>query len=69
MATLAKKIKAAKGGMLKLKTLAGGTLTVVANGKNLMLKDENGATANLTVTDVMQSNGVIHVIDAVVTPK
>lgn len=69
VATLAKKIKAAKGGMLKLKTLAGGTLTVVANGKNLMLKDENGATANLTVTDVMQSNGVIHVIDAVVTPK
>ena len=69
VATLAKKLKAAKGGSLKLKTLAGGTLTVVANGKNLMLKDENGATANLTVTDVMQSNGVIHVIDAVVTPK
>jgi uncharacterized surface protein with fasciclin (FAS1) repeats len=34
-----------------------------------MLTDENGAVANITIMDVMQSNGVLHVIDAVVTPK
>ena len=34
-----------------------------------MITDENGNSANVTVKDVMQSNGVIHVIDAVITPK
>ena len=68
-ATLRKQVKSAKGGKLSLKTLAGNKLTVMANGDNLMLRDENGATANITVANVMQSNGVIHVIDGVVTPK
>ena len=68
-ASLRKKLKAEKSGALVLTTLAGSKLTVMANGSNLMLKDENGGTANITVADVMQSNGVIHVIDGVVTPK
>ncbi len=67
--TLRKKIKAQKGGVISLKTVAGGNLMVMENGDNLMLKDENGATANITIANVMQSNGVIHVIDGVVTPK
>jgi uncharacterized surface protein with fasciclin (FAS1) repeats len=57
------------GGKIKLKTVSGGKLIARMNGKNIMLTDENGAVANITVLDVMQSNGVIHVIDAVVTPK
>ena len=57
------------GGKRKLKTVSGGKLVAKMNGNNIMITDENGVTANITVKDVMQSNGVIHVIDAVVTPK
>lgn len=35
----------------------------------MMLADENGNTATVTIADVVQSNGVIHVIDAVMLPK
>jgi uncharacterized surface protein with fasciclin (FAS1) repeats len=37
--------------------------------RNIELTDENGNVANISTYDVYQSNGVIHVIDAVVTPK
>lgn len=56
------------GGKKKFKTVQGGKLTISTNGNNLMITDENGNTSNITVKDVIQSNGVIHVIDAVVTP-
>jgi uncharacterized surface protein with fasciclin (FAS1) repeats len=39
------------------------------NGKNVVLKDENGGTSTVTIADVNQKNGVIHVIDSVVLPK
>ena len=67
-ADLMKKIKAGNG-KASLKTVSGGTMMAMANGDNIMLKDENGNTANVTIANVGQSNGVIHVIDAVVTPK
>ena len=53
-----------------VKTLSGATLMVkkAANGK-LTLTDEMGGTANVTIADVKQSNGVIHVIDKVLLPK
>jgi uncharacterized surface protein with fasciclin (FAS1) repeats len=38
-------------------------------GKNIVLKDENGGMATVTIKDVYQSNGVIHVIDTVLMPK
>ncbi len=58
------------GGKAKLKTLSGGTLIVSMNGAhNIVLTDENGNTANISIYDVIQSNGVIHVIDTVVTPQ
>lgn len=60
-------VRAGKG-KAELKTVQGGTLWVVANGDNLMLRDAQGNTANITVANVMQSNGVIHVIDRVVMP-
>jgi uncharacterized surface protein with fasciclin (FAS1) repeats len=66
---IAKLIKAGKG-EAKLTTLSGGTLIATMNGEhNIMLKDENGGEANISVYDVYQSNGVIHVIDSVVLPK
>ena len=38
-------------------------------GKDLYITDENGNSAKITIADVNQKNGVIHVIDLVVTPK
>ena len=65
---IAKAIKAG-GGKATLKTVSGGTLTAWMRGSDLYLTDENGASAKVTIADVNQSNGVIHVIDNVVTPK
>lgn len=63
------KIKAGKGSGA-MKTVSGGTLTAKMNGAhNITLTDENGGVANITTYDVYQSNGVIHVLDAVVLPK
>ena len=56
-------------GMAKLKTVEGGTLTAKAMGNTVMVMDEKGGTANVTIADVYQSNGVIHVIDKVLMPK
>ena len=65
---IAKAIKAGNG-KATLKTVQGGKLTAWMEGKNLYITDENGAKAKVTIADVNQSNGVIHVIDGVVTPK
>ena len=54
------------GGKAMLKTVAGGTLTATMKGGKLMLTDEKGGMGPVTQADVMQSNGVIHVIDTVV---
>lgn len=50
-------------------TVQGGTLKASMKGKKLMLWDEAGAMSTVTIKDVYQSNGIIHVIDAVVMPK
>lgn len=66
---ISKAIKSGKG-KATLTTVSGGTLTAMMNGEhNIMLKDENGNTANISTYDVYQSNGVIHVLDAVVLPS
>jgi uncharacterized surface protein with fasciclin (FAS1) repeats len=66
-ADLAKAIKAG-GGTAKLTTVQGETLTAMMKGKNIELKDEKGGVAKVTIADVMQSNGVIHVINKVLMP-
>lgn len=50
-------------------TVAGGTLIATSNDGKVFVTDENGNAAQVTIADVNQSNGVIHVIDAVVLPK
>jgi len=58
------------GGKATLRTVAGGTLTAELNGPvNIVIKDATGAAANISVYDVIQSNGVIHSIDRVLMPK
>jgi uncharacterized surface protein with fasciclin (FAS1) repeats len=56
------------GGAHPVETLGGCVLEVTYEGDNIMITDENGNTANVTIADVKQSNGVIHVIDAVLLP-
>ena len=64
---LAKKIKAG-GGKAKLTTVNGEKLTVMMDGDKIALKDTKGNVATVTIADVKQSNGVIHVIDKVLMP-
>jgi len=56
-------------GTASLKTVQGGTLWFMMKGKKLVVKDEKGGWAYITIKDVNQSNGVIHVIDHVLMPK
>ncbi len=56
------------GGKAELKTVEGDTLTVEKAGKGLVIIDGKGDKARVTISDVMQSNGVIHVIDTVLQP-
>ena len=58
----------AGNGKASLKTVSGGTLTFWMKGSKLMLTDEKGGMAMVTIKNVYQSNGVIHVIDTVVMP-
>ena len=67
-AALSKAIAAGKG-KATLKTVAGGNLTATAMGGNVMVTDEKGGSAKVTIADVVQSNGVIHVVDKVLLPK
>ena len=53
----------------ELKTVAGGKLWVSKKSGKYWLKDENGGMATITIKNVYQSNGVIHVIDHVLLPK
>ena len=66
---LMKAIKAGKG-TATLKTVSGGTLTAMMKGpKTIELKDEKGGVSTVTIADVMQSNGVIHVVNTVLMPQ
>lgn len=62
------KIKAGNG-TATMTTVQGGTLKASLKGKSVILTDEKGGMSTVTIADVNQSNGVIHVIDTVVLPK
>jgi uncharacterized surface protein with fasciclin (FAS1) repeats len=66
---LKKQIKAGNG-TAELTTVEGGKLWAsLQDGNHIALKDEKGGTAMVTIANVFQSNGVIHVIDSVVLPN
>ncbi len=56
------------GGKAVLTTVQGETLTARQVGKGITLTDSKGGTARVTIADVRQSNGVIHVVDKVLMP-
>lgn len=57
-----------RDGAASFETVQGERVTVMRNGNNLSVMDANGNSANITLVDVAQSNGVIHVIDSVLMP-
>jgi uncharacterized surface protein with fasciclin (FAS1) repeats len=60
---------AANGGKLMLKTVEGDQITLEKSGSGWAVVDQKGDKAMITIADVNQSNGVIHVIDTVLMPK
>ncbi|CAN5226642.1 fasciclin domain-containing protein [soil metagenome] len=67
-ATIAKAIEAGNG-KATFKTVQGENLTASMDGKNVIITDAKGGKSKVTIADVMQSNGVIHVVDTVLMPK
>jgi len=65
---LKKRINAGNG-TAELRTVEGGKLWASADGNHIMLKDEKGGTTAVTIPNVFQSNGVIHVVDTVLMPN
>jgi uncharacterized surface protein with fasciclin (FAS1) repeats len=57
------------GGKHTITTVSGGKLIATVKDGKIMLEDETGGMATVTIADVRQSNGVIHVIDHVLLPK
>lgn len=64
-----KKMVKDDGGMHEVTTVGGCVLKLSIKGKKVLITDENGRVAKVTIADVKQSNGVIHVIDTVLLPK
>ena len=65
---IAKLIKEGNG-TASLKTVSGGTLKASMKGNKIVLTDEKGGMSTITIKNVYQSNGVIHVVDTVVLPS
>jgi uncharacterized surface protein with fasciclin (FAS1) repeats len=65
---LKKQIEAGNG-QATLKTVSGGTLIAMMQGNNIVLKDDKGDISTVTIANVFQSNGVIHVVDTVLLPN
>lgn len=57
------------GGKYSAKTVQGGNLTFTSKGNVIMITDEKGGMSHVTIKDVYQSNGIIHVVDTVVMPN
>ena len=56
-------------GTAELKTVNGGTLSATESNGKIMLKDEKGGVAAITIPNVYQSNGIIQVVNAVLLPS
>lgn len=68
-ADIMRRAKASRDGYFHMETLSGDALSATVRGQNLYIVDESGKAAKVTIGDVNQSNGVIHVVNAVLLPK
>jgi len=65
---IAKRIRAGHG-KATFKTVSGNTLTATMSGDSIVLQDEKGGMSTVSIANVYQSNGVIHVVDSVLLPN
>ena len=68
-AEIMRRAKASKDRYFHMQTLSGDALSATVRGNNLYIIDESGNASRVTIGDVKQSNGVIHVVDKVLLPK
>jgi len=68
-AEIAAQARASADGFYHFNAVSGDALSAQAKGNKLYIYDESGQAAMVTISDVNQSNGVIHVIDTVLLPK
>lgn len=68
-ADLATKIQASDYGYYHFTTISGDALSATMQGENIAIIDENGNASIVTIADVDQSNGVVHVVDTVLIPS
>ena len=64
-----RRAKSSADGFYHMQTVSGDALSAQVKGRNLSLIDESGNASKVTIADVNQSNGVIHVVNAVLVPK
>jgi len=62
------KMAKANGGRYNMQAVSGDALTAVVKGNSLYIFDESGGASKVTIADVNQSNGVIHVVEKVLLP-
>lgn len=68
-AELMRQAKSSADGFFHIDTLSGDALSAQVRGNSLYIYDESGNAGRVTIADVNQSNGVIHVVDKVLLPK
>lgn len=68
-AELMRRARASRDGFVHLQTLSGAPLSAQVRGRSLWIYDQSGNAGRVTIADVRQSNGVIHVVDTVLLPR
>lgn len=68
-ADIAREARNSADGFYHFNAVSGDALSAQVKGNNLYIYDENGHAGRITIADVNQSNGVIHVVDTVLVPK
>ena len=68
-AELMRRARASRDGFVHLETLSGAPLSAQLRGRSLWIYDQSGNAGRVTIADVRQSNGVIHVVDQVLLPR
>ncbi|MGY6697878.1 MAG: fasciclin domain-containing protein [Roseinatronobacter sp.] len=68
-AELMRRARASRDGFFHMETLSGAPLSAQVRGRTLWIYDQSGNAGRVTISDVNQSNGVIHVVDSVLVPR